>query len=133
MNKISQAIGIGRRKTSVAKAFIKKGTGILTINDLSFEKYFSLNLDQKNYILEAILLFKLENKLNFSIKVIGGGKSSQLDAIKLALSKALSNYDINKYHTVLAKKNLLFSDSRVKERRKYGLKKARKAAQYHKR
>ena len=66
------------------------------------------------------------------VKVQGGGIMSQLDAIKLAIAKALSKTD-KKNRTILSSQKLLYSDSRIKERRKYGLRKARKAAQYHKR
>jgi len=128
----NKSIGIAKRKTSVAKVIINKGIGKIKINNLSFEKYFSLDIYQKNYMLESILLLNLKKKLDIVILVKGGGKNSQLDAIKLAISKAIC-VDNNNYRTTLSKLKLLSTDERIKERRKYGLKKARKAPQYHKR
>jgi small subunit ribosomal protein S9 len=132
MTTICKYIGIGKRKTSTAKVLLIEGTGTLKVNNISFDNYFSSKIYQKTYIFESIFLLKLKNKFDFLISVKGGGKSSQLDAIKLAISKALCNKS-NEYHKKIAKANLLSTDARVKERRKYGLKKARKAAQYHKR
>jgi len=74
----------------------------------------------------------LNNKFDIDIKVKGGGVSSQMDAIKLAISKAICTID-NEYRKILNQSLLLRRDSRIKERRKYGLKKARKASQYSKR
>lgn len=132
MTIIYKSIGIGKRKTSTAKALLKEGTGIIKINNKFFDTYFSSKNYQKIYILESTFLLKLKNKFDFLISVKGGGKSSQLDATKLAISKALCKHNIQ-YHKKIAKASLLSTDSRIKERRKYGLKKARKAAQYHKR
>lgn len=116
---------VGKRKTSVAKIYLKKGTGKIMFN----------NLPLKNSIIEYSSIINISNLIkNFDInvKVYGGGWHSQIDAIKHGLAKALLKID-NNFRSYLKKSLLLRRDSRIKERRKYGLKKARKASQYSKR
>jgi len=124
--------GLGKRKTSIAKAFLSSGVGIIKINEKPFENFFSNVKSEQDKIKASILLAKLNGLLDVTILVKGGGVSSQLEAITLAISKALCSLNII-YRTKLNKYFLLRSDSRVKESRKYGLKKARKASQYSKR
>ena len=126
--------GIGKRKTSVAKVFLKEGTGQITINKKSFEIFFSslAGSGEREKIKTALLATKLANCYDIFVGVKGGGVNSQLDAISLAIAKSLCQ--INSTNRQLLSKELLLSrDSRIKERRKYGLKKARKASQYSKR
>lgn len=125
-------IAIGKRKTAVAKLFLKEGTGTILINNKEFNEYFSGLHTTINIILIPLLLCNLQNKYDIKINISGGGISSQIDAIKLALSRCICQIDKN-YKLVLNKFSLLNRDSRIKERRKYGLKKARKASQYSKR
>jgi small subunit ribosomal protein S9 len=131
-NTIVSYTGVGKRKTSIAKIFLKEGSGIISINNKPFEESF-LNLkEERELIKQPLILANLGNNYDISIKVKGGGIMAQINAIKLALSKAICTINLE-YRTVLNEHLLLRRDSRIKERRKYGLKKARKASQYSKR
>jgi len=124
--------GLGKRKTSVAKVFLKEGQGNIQVNNKKFEDFFSGLPEEKEMINNPFILVNLTNKYDLEIKVKGGGISSQMDAIRLAIAKAICT--INPENRVILNQNLLLRrDSRIKERRKYGLKKARKASQYSKR
>ena len=124
--------GIGKRKTSVAKVFLKEGSGILTVNNKSFEQFFASVTEEAELLKNPFVLVNLTNKYDIFIRVKGGGISSQMDAIRLALAKAICLIS-TEYRQILNQQLLLRRDSRIKERRKYGLKKARKASQYSKR
>lgn len=124
--------GLGKRKTSIANVFLKDGSGIITINGKTFENFFSAVGEERETIKIPLILLNLNNKYDIEIKVTGGGITGQLDAIRLAISKALSKMNVE-YRPLLKQNLLLRRDSRIKERRKYGLKKARKASQYSKR
>jgi small subunit ribosomal protein S9 len=124
--------GLGKRKTSIANVFLKDGSGIITVNGKTFENFFSAVGEERETIKIPLILLNLNNKYDIDIKVEGGGVTGQLDAIRLAISKALSKLNIE-YRPLLKQNLLLRRDSRIKERRKYGLKKARKASQYSKR
>jgi small subunit ribosomal protein S9 len=124
--------GLGKRKTSVAKVFLKTGTGVITVNKLPLEIAFSSLKGEREIIKNPLSLLKLNNQYDVDIKVKGGGMISQLEAIQLAISKALCLVD-NNFRSQLNQELFLRRDSRIKERRKYGLKKARKASQYSKR
>lgn len=128
------SVGLGKRKTSIAKVFLQetKELGKITINNKKFENFFSGAFEEKEIIIAPLLLLDLRNKYEIIVKVKGGGIIGQIEAIRLAISKALSN--LNKEYRPQLKQNLfLRRDARIKERRKYGLKKARKASQYSKR
>ena len=103
--------GIGKRKTSIAKVFLK---------------------EEREIIKNPLVLVNLNNTFDIDIKIKGGGISSQLEAIKLAISKAICTIN-DSYRPTLKEQLFLRRDSRIKERRKYGLRKARKAPQYSKR
>jgi small subunit ribosomal protein S9 len=124
--------GLGKRKTSVARVFLKEGSGIITINGKFLENFFASIGEEKELLTKAFILVDLEASYDISVKVRGGGVSSQFDAIKLAISKAICTINPT-YRSILKMESLLTRDSRIKERRKYGLKKARKASQYSKR
>jgi len=124
--------GLGKRKTSVAKVFLKEGVGSIKINDQNFEKFFSAVNEDRELIKSPFILVNLTNKYDIDIKVKGGGITGQLEAIRLAISKALCTIN-SEYRPILNQQSLLNRDSRIKERRKYGLKKARKASQFSKR
>jgi len=124
--------GIGKRKTSVAKVFLKQGSGIISINKKSFEEFFFGMNEEKESIKNPFFVLNLNNQYDVEIDVKGGGISSQLDSIKLGISKALCQMK-SEYRQILKPQLFLRRDSRIKERRKYGLKKARKASQYSKR
>jgi small subunit ribosomal protein S9 len=131
MNKIYYQ-GIGKRKTSIAQVILTEGSGTILINKKDYSIFFKDLLEEAELIKTPLLLTNTINQLDLSIKVAGGGISSQVEAICLAISKALVN--LSKEYRQILKQNLFLSrDSRIKERRKYGLKKARKASQYSKR
>ena len=124
--------GIGKRKTAVAKIFLKEGSGVIKVNNKPFDESF-LNLkDERNFIKNPLILLKLTNDYDIDIYVKGGGIMAQLDAIRLGIAKAIASIK-TEYRINLNQYFLLRRDSRIKERRKYGLKKARKASQFSKR
>lgn len=124
--------GLGKRKTSVAKVFLKEGSGIITINGKMFEHFFASIGEERELLKNPLMLADLDNNYDIDIKVKGGGVNSQFEAIRLAISKAVCTINPD-YRPILKRASLLTRDSRIKERRKYGLKKARKASQYSKR
>jgi small subunit ribosomal protein S9 len=132
MNNNSEYTGLGKRKTSVAKVFLKAGTGSITVNNKSFEDFFKGINEEAEIIKSPFVLANLINTYDVNIHVKGGGNISQIDAIKLAIAKAICSID-NEHRGILKQNMLLRRDSRIKERRKYGLKKARKASQFSKR
>ena len=121
----------GKRKNSIARVWlIPNGNGEIKVNKKDLNKYFSRPL--LNTLIKKP--FETINNINFGVNVSvkGGGLSGQAGAIKLAISKALVNYD-SKFRPALKKEGLLTRDSRVVERKKYGRKKARKSFQFSKR
>ena len=124
--------GIGKRKTAVAKVFLAEGEGKITINNKSLDDFFFGLGEEREILKNPFLLVELTNKYDVIVKVQGGGISAQLQAIQLGIVKAICGIDTN-YRKIFNQHLLLRRDSRIKERRKYGLKKARKASQYSKR
>ena len=124
--------GLGKRKTSVAKVFLKEGSGDIKVNNKGFEDFFSGVGEERELLKNPFVLVNLSNKYDLDVKVKGGGISSQMDAIRLAIAKALCTINVE-YRQIFNQNLLLRRDSRIKERRKYGLKKARKASQFSKR
>ncbi len=123
---------IGRRKQSTARVRIYEGNGVITVNDKPIEDYFPRGGDIPA-ILEAIeATGKNPKAYDVTIKVMGGGVSGQRDAVKLGLARALVSED-ESVRSALRDKGLLTRDARVKERKKPGLKRARKAPTYTKR
>ena len=121
----------GKRKNSIARVWlIPNGNGEIKVNKKDLNKYFSR--PHLNTLIKKP--FETINNINFNVNVFvkGGGLSGQAGAIKLAISKALVNYD-SKFRVALRKEGLLTRDSRVVERKKYGRKKARKSFQFSKR
>lgn len=121
----------GRRKTSLARVKASSGNGNIIINGKKFEEYFPVEYLRLK-ILEPLKLTNKENIYDFSVKVEGGGLSSQAEAIRHAISRALVELDPNSKQ-ILKSKKLLSFDSRIKERKKPGLHTARKRRQYRKR
>jgi small subunit ribosomal protein S9 len=125
-------IGIGRRKQSTARVFLNQGTGKLIINNVSGEKYLQYNTNYLNAIWSPLEKLNLKNQLDIVALVRGGGLTGQTDAIQLGVARLICKMEkVNR--TILKEKGLLTVDSRIKERKKYGLKKARKASQFSKR
>lgn len=121
----------GRRKEAVCRARLMQGTGRFEINGRPIEDYFP-SARQRMIITEPLRLTETEGRYDILCKIEGGGISGQAGALRHAISKALVDLDENLRPT-LKKAGFLTRDAREKERRKYGLKKARKAPQYSKR
>lgn len=122
---------VGRRKNSVARVYLKKGTGLFKINGKLSNIYFTTPLD-KYKLQQVFILTNTTNMYDISVNVYGGGKTGQVEAIRLAIARAL--VEINKENReVLKPKGLLTRDSRIVERKKFGQKKARKKFQFSKR
>ena len=125
--------GLGRRKTATARARVYTGgKGKITINDQDSAEYLSGSESLENELRKPFTTLEKPEDFDVTIVVSGGGLTGQVDASKLAISKALSTLDEGNRGT-LKKAGLLKRDSREKERKKYGLKRARKAEQYTKR
>ena len=124
--------GVGKRKTSIAKIFLKEGSGKIIVNSKPFEIAFLSLKEERELIKNPLFLVKLNDLYDIDIKVKGGGISSQLGAIKLGIARAICEIK-EEYRPLLNQQLYLRRDSRIKERRKYGLRKARKAPQYSKR
>ncbi len=124
--------GIGRRKTSTASIrLFPKGQGQFLINDKKIEAYFPENI-LKEKIYSPLKLTNLINKVDIIVLTSGGGKTGQAEAIRHGLARALQKFDINLRKT-LKVAGFLTRDARIKERKKPGLKRARKAPQWAKR
>lgn len=132
---IVQYYGTGRRKTSIARVYLRPGSGSfsLTVNKRSrvFEEYFPLKIHKLN-IFKPLTVTNTMNNFDFFMDIEGGSVASQAGAIRLGIARALLEFN-SELRPALKKSGLLTRDAREKERRKYGLLKARKAPQYHKR
>ena len=124
--------GLGRRKSATARARLFKGKGTVTINDKPAAEYLDGNKTYLAEITDPLALVNKQKDFDITIRVAGGGSAGQVDAIKLAIAKALTVAHSDLRPT-LKKAELLKRDSREKERKKYGLKKARKRPQFSKR
>lgn len=129
--KQEEFVATGRRKTAVASIRLRDGTGKIIINDRSFEEYFPSKFDRDNAI-SPLMLLERSDRHDIFIRVKGGGIRSQAESIRLGLSRAslLINSD---YKKQLKSKGYLTRDPRKKERKKYGLRGARKRSQFSKR
>ena len=123
--------GTGRRKHSVARVRVYNGTGKVTINDRDIDNYFGLET-LKLIVRSPLVLLGLEGKYDVVVRVSGGGVSGQAGAIRHGLSRALLQFN-PELRSVLKKAGFLTRDPRMKERKKYGLKAARRAPQFSKR
>ena len=122
---------IGRRKASVARIYLKKGKGNITVNGKDLKDYFPVSTLQYK-IEQPFKILNIDKKFDLSISVVGGGNTGQAEAIRLAISRALCDVD-SENRTLLKSNGLLTRDSRVVERKKPGQKKARKKFQWVKR
>lgn len=130
-----QYYGTGKRKSSIARVFLRSGKGDVTLyvnkRPRPFIEYF--RLDSHRYIIrQPLLLTETDNKFDIFMRVSGGGAKGQAEAIRLGIARALVEFN-RELKPVLKQASLLTRDARVKERKKYGLLGARKAPQYHKR
>lgn len=124
--------GLGRRKSATARARLYKGKGTVTINDKSAADYLDNNKTLLAEITDPLAVVNKQKEFDVTIKVQGGGISGQVDAIKLAIAKAIT-VDAPDLRSTLKKADLLSRDPREKERKKYGLRSARKREQFSKR
>ncbi|OJU87696.1 30S ribosomal protein S9 [Candidatus Saccharibacteria bacterium 49-20] len=124
--------GLGRRKAATARARLYKGKGTVTINDKPAADYLDGNKTLLAEITDPLALVNKQKEFDVTIRVQGGGTAGQVDAIKLAIAKALTTAHSDLRPT-LKKAELLKRDSREKERKKYGLRSARKREQFSKR
>ena len=123
--------GTGRRKSSVARVYLVPGTGKITINKRDIDEYFGLDT-LKVIVRQPLALTETEGKFDVIVNVHGGGYTGQAGAIRHGVARALLEADAD-YRPVLKKAGFLTRDPRMKERKKYGLKAARRAPQFSKR
>jgi small subunit ribosomal protein S9 len=123
--------GTGRRKTSTARVFLRPGTGAITVNHREFERFFPTDSLRTN-VKRPLLLTETNEKFDVLATVAGGGVNGQAGAVRLGIARALVEFNAE-LRKQLKKDGLLTSDSRVKERKKYGLAGARKRFQFSKR
>lgn len=129
--KTPEFLGTGKRKSSVARVRVSVGSGEFKVNDRDVKEYFKL--DSLVYIAkQPLMLTDLANTLDVSVNVQGGGFAGQAGAVRHGITKALLEFK-PELRTELKKAGFITRDARVKERKKYGLKKARKAPQFSKR
>ena len=125
-------IGLGKRKQAIARVFLTPGEGNLIINKVSGEKYLQYSTTYLNKIWDPLKKLNLENQFDITVLVKGGGLTGQTDAIQLGVARLICKMDPQN-RSILKPFGLLTRDARIKERKKYGLRKARKAPQYSKR
>lgn len=127
----SDALGTGRRKTSVARVRIRPGSGNITINGRPLEDYF-VNEHERQDVLVGLVKTERRQVVDLVITVQGGGPTGQAGACKMGIARALKIYDPT-LEPILRQNSLLTRDSRMKERKKYGLRGARRGTQFSKR
>lgn len=122
---------IGRRKTAVARVYVSKGKGNITVNDKDFKSYFTTATLQYK-VNQPLALTNNEGNFDVKINIYGGGVTGQAEAVRLALSRAMCELD-EENRSILKPEGLLTRDPRMVERKKFGQKKARKKFQFSKR
>ncbi|AHE62668.1 30S ribosomal protein S9 [Borrelia parkeri] len=128
---INLGMGTGRRKSSVARVYIREGKGDIKINNKDFDSYIQLE-NLKTIALSPLVLTKTLGKYDLYINIYGGGISGQAGAIRHGIARALFDLD-EEYKMILKSNGFLTRDSRKVERKKFGKKKARKSFQFSKR
>ena len=128
----SRHYGTGRRKSSVARVYLVPGTGKITINKRDIDNYFGLET-LKMVVRQPLVATENVDKFDVLVNVYGGGTTGQAGAIRHGISRALLQVDSDAYRSTLKKAGFLTRDPRMKERKKYGLKAARRAPQFSKR
>ena len=131
-DKISgDALGTGRRKSSVARVRVRDGSGKITINNKPLNEYFVNDQDQQA-VMTTLKAVELSDKVDVLVRVSGGGMTGQSGAVRMGLARALCSYN-ESLHDPLRDGNFLTRDSRMKERKKPGLRGARRGVQFSKR
>ena len=123
---------VGRRKQAIARVRVVPGTGVITVNGRTLEDYFPNKLHQQ-LINDPFTVLELAGSYDVIARISGGGPSGQAGALRLGIARALNEIDAENNRPSLKKAGFLSRDARIKERKKAGLKKARKAPQYSKR
>jgi small subunit ribosomal protein S9 len=131
MGELTKYIALGRRKESTARVRMEAGDGQIVINGRPFEKYFLRETD-RIIVLQPLALTETKGKFNIAANLAGGGLTGQAGALRLGISRALLIADEN-FKEIFRKNGYLSRDSRMKERKKYGQKGARKRFQWTKR
>lgn len=131
MEKQAYSYGTGRRKTAIARVKIMPGNGAIIVNGIPYEELYT-RLELRRRVIQPLVATESMGKYNVVVKVEGGGVSAQGGAVSHGIARALVEVD-EKTKDILRKSGLLTRDSRGKERKKPGLKRARKAPQYTKR
>ena len=127
----STQYGTGRRKTATARVYMKAGTGKITINDRSIDEFFGRETGRM-IVRQPLAVAQAEGRFDFTVQVAGGGITGQAGAIRHGLTRALIEYD-ESLRAPLRKAGFVTRDAREVERKKVGLRKARRATQYSKR
>jgi small subunit ribosomal protein S9 len=131
MSEVTEFLGTGRRKTAVARVRLAPGTGKITVNSRTFEKYFVLET-HRAFVMQPLVVTESAAKFDIRVSVTGGGPNGQAGAVRHGISRALLKVDGNLRPTLKAQ-GLLTRDPRMRERKKYGQPGARKRFQYSKR
>lgn len=131
-DKISgDSLGTGRRKTAVARVRVRAGSGKITVNDRDFDEYFRTDAERRQ-VIETLDHVGQRDKVDVLIRVDGGGPMSQAGAVRMGLARALVSMNDENFQP-LRNDGFLTRDSRMKERKKYGLRGARRGTQFSKR
>ncbi len=125
------ALGTGRRKSSVARVRVRAGSGKITVNRKPLEEYF-VNDQDRTWIISTLKAVDFADKVDVLVRVAGGGATGQSGAVRMGLARALVSYD-ESLHDPLREGGYLTRDSRMKERKKPGLRGARRGVQFSKR
>jgi len=131
LDRFGTAWGTGRRKTSVARVRVRAGSGKFTVNERPMDAYFCVERDRENILLPLRVTEKI-GQVDIDVNVVGGGTTGQAGAIVLGIARAIEALNPS-LHQTLAEHGFLTRDSRMVERKKYGLKKARRSFQFSKR
>ena len=127
----NDSLGTGRRKSSVARVRVRSGSGKISINNRELDEFFK-TVQQRNAVMAPLILTGKEGTVDVVIQVEGGGTTGQADACKLGIARAIRRYD-PETEPALREHSLLTRDAREVERKKYGLRGARKGTQFSKR
>ena len=125
------ALGTGRRKSSVARVRVRGGSGVITVNKKPLAEYFHNDQDRES-VAQTLAAVQLSDKVDVLVRVDGGGTTGQSGAVRMGLARALVSYD-ESLHEPLRDGGFLTRDSRMKERKKPGLRGARRGVQFSKR
>ncbi len=132
MAKAASIYATGKRKTAVAKVWLKAGSGKIVVNDMDLNTWLGGHEAIKLKVIQPLLVTKQERLMDIKAKTLGGGYSAQAEALRHGISKALAAMD-SEFRAALKPQGLLTRDSRVVERKKYGRRKARRSPQFSKR